>query len=157
MTGMQDHVGRGWAYPLKVDTRGGIALLEGGEGTDASIRVILSTAPGERVMRPDFGCEIWDLVFAPLEPNTFGMMDSAVRRALAQWEPRIEVVDVVVQPSAEEDGQVDILVRYFIKATNDMRNLVYPFYVIPRGEQQKGAAAAAGLEEMSTLVLEESV
>jgi uncharacterized protein len=155
MTGAQDHVGRGWAFPLGVDARGGIAMVEAGAETDASIRMILSTAPGERVMRPDFGCDIWDLVFAPLEPNTFGMMDYAVRRALIQWEPRIELVDVVVQPAAEEDGQVDILITYVIKATNDMRNLVYPFYVIPKGEKQPVALEAVS-GEFGTFALEET-
>lgn len=145
MTGVQDHIGRGWAFPLRVDARGGIALLEGAEDIDASIRMILSTAPGERLMRPDFGCQIWDLVFSPLEPNTFGMMDYAVRRALVQWEPRVELVDVVVKPSPVEDGQVEILISYRVKATNDMRNLVYPFYVIPTAEsgelRQTGTAS----------------
>jgi len=137
-----------------VDARGGIALVEGGDEIDASIRLILSTAPGERVMRPDFGCEIWDLLFAPLEPNTFGTMDYAVRRALIQWEPRIDLLDVVVEPSAEEDGLVDILVNYRIKATNDMRNLVYPFYVIPK-EQPAGATPTIPAGS-GNLVLEET-
>jgi Bacteriophage baseplate protein W len=153
MTGALDHVGRGWAFPLRVDARGGIALLEGGEETDASIRMILSTAPGERLMRPDFGCEIWDLVFAPIEPNTLGMMTYAVRRALVQWEPRVELVDVSVEPSPVEDGQVDIFISYRIKATNDVRNLVYPFYVIPKEEQEAlgptGSASASVPEHAS--------
>jgi uncharacterized protein len=129
------HVGRGWAFPLGVDAWGRIAMVEGGDEIDASIRMILSTAPGERVMRPDFGCEIWDLVFAPMEPNTFGMMEYAVRRSLMQWEPRAELKDVRVCPAADEDGMVDIRIDYAIKATNDMRNLVYPFYVIPKEGQ----------------------
>jgi uncharacterized protein len=134
MIGPQDHIGRGWAFPLRVDARGGIALVEGDDEIEGSIRMILSTAPGERVMRPDFGCEIWDLVFAPLEPNTIGQMDRAVRAALLQWEPRIEIANVAVQPAEDPDdeGQVDIFVGYRIKATNDIRNLVFPFYTIPK-------------------------
>jgi phage baseplate assembly protein W len=128
--------------------------MEGGYEIDASIRMILSTAPGERVMRPDFGCEIWDLLFAPLEPNTFGTMDYVVRTALIQWEPRIDLLDVVVEPSAEEDGLVDILISYRIKATNDMRNLVYPFYVIPK-EQPAGPTPATPAGS-GNLVLEET-
>jgi uncharacterized protein len=152
----QDHVGRGWAFPLRVDARGGMALITGGEETDASIRMVLSTAPGERVMRPDFGCQIWDLVFAPLEPNTFGMMEYAVRRALVQWEPRIELVSVAVEPSAVEDGQVDIFISYRIKATNDMRNLVYPFYVIPKGDRTMAGPADILSADSDALALEET-
>lgn len=151
----QDHVGRGWAFPLEVDARGGIALVEGGEETDASIRMILSTAPGERVMRPDFGCAIWDLVFAPLEPNTFGMMEYAVRSSLVQWEPRVDIVSVNVAPSPTEDGQVEIFVTYRIKATNDTRNLVYPFYVIPKEQPTGGQSGSPGAPDI-TRVLEET-
>lgn len=154
MIGLQDHVGRGWAFPLRVDARGGIAMLEGGEKTDASIRMIISTAPGERVMRPDFGCAIWDHVFAPLEPYTFGMMEDAVRRALIQWEPRIGLVGVVVEPSKDEDGRVDIAITYRIKATNDLRNLVYPFYVIPKEAPARRVPAAG--EELANAALEET-
>jgi phage baseplate assembly protein W len=92
---------------------------------------VLLTAPGERLMRPQFGCRIWDLLFEPITPNLLGLIAEAVRDALAQWEPRIEVDDV--QPSADEtdDGMVRIMISYRVRATNDRRNLVYPFYVIP--------------------------
>ena len=150
MIGQQDHVGRGWAFPLSADARGGIAMVEGSEKTDASIRVILSTAPGERLMRPDFGCAIWDHVFAPLEPYTLNVMNDAVRRALIQWEPRIVLVDVAAELSEEEDGRVDITVTYRIKATNDLRNLVYPFYVIPK-EQPVGRGTVAEAQGFDSL------
>lgn len=104
--------------------------------------MILLTAPGERVMRPDFGCEIWDLMFAPLGPNTFGMMNHAVRRAVVQWEPRVDLLDVTIDPSGSEEGRVDIIVSYRVKATNDTRNLVHPFYVIPK--EEPGVSAPVG-------------
>ena len=127
-------VGRGFHFPFGVDARGGIALSEGALATDSSIRVVLSTAPGERVMRPAFGCKIWDLLFEPVNANTLGLMAQAVRESIAQWEPRVEVEEVIANPSVADSSRVDILVRYRIRATNDRRNLVYPFYTIPREE-----------------------
>ncbi len=127
-----DFVGRGWAFPMRVGPRGGIAMTSGADEIDSSIRMIISTAPGERVMRPEFGCAIWDLLFAPTDAGTIGLMTQSVREALGRWEPRIEVEDVVATPDLDNPSQVDIEVRYLVKATNDFRNLVYPFYVIPR-------------------------
>ena len=125
-------IGRGFSWPLEVDHRGAIRLTQGPEDLDRSIRVVLLTAPGERVMRPQFGCRIWDLLFEPVNANLLGLIAEAVRDALAQWEPRVEVEDV--QPVQDEDdgGLVRIAIRYRVRATNDRRNLVYPFYVIPR-------------------------
>lgn len=125
-------IGRGFSWPLEVDHRGAIRLTQGPEDLDRSIRVVLLTAPGERVMRPKFGCRIWDLLFEPVNANLLGLIAEAVRDALAQWEPRVEVEDV--QPVQDEDdgGLVRIAIRYRVRATNDRRNLVYPFYVIPR-------------------------
>ncbi len=82
-------VGRGFRFPMGVDHRGAIALTSGPEELNCSIRVVLATAPSERVMRPEFGCKIWDLLFEPVNANTLGLMAQAVREALAQWEPRI--------------------------------------------------------------------
>lgn len=128
-----DFVGNGFAWPLGVDHTGAIRLTQGASGLDDAIRVVLSTAPGERLMRPQFGCRIWDLLFEPITPNFLGLVSEAVRDALAQWEPRIVVEDVQPARSANADSLVDIAIRYRVKATNDRRNLVHPFYVIPRG------------------------
>lgn len=128
-----DVVGAGWAFPARTSAAGGIALDTGEAATDAAIRMILSTAPGERVMRPDFGCAMWDQVFAPMHEGTVGLVEDAVRVALARWEPRIDVEEVVA--TADQDGaRLDIVIRYVVRTTNDERNLVYPFYVIPREE-----------------------
>jgi len=132
MTETGDFVGRGWAFPMGVGPRGGIAMLSGADDVDASIRVILSTAPGERVMRPDFGCRIWDQLFAPVEPNSIGLMVQAVREAVGRWEPRVDLQDVIVRPDPGDASRVFISIAYVIRTTNDRRNLVYPFYVIPR-------------------------
>lgn len=127
-------VGRGFRFPMGVDSRGAIALTSGAEDLNCSIRVVLATAPGERVMRPEFGCRIWDLLFEPVNANTTGLMAQAVREALAQWEPRVEVEDVQVVPDPDDAALVGIAITYRVRATNDRRNLVYPFYVIPREE-----------------------
>jgi len=127
-----DFIGRGWAFPVAVDPDGGIRLCSGTEEIEGAIRMIISTPPGERLMRPEFGCAIWDLLFAPVEPNTLGAMEHATRAALARWEPRIEVESVRAVPDEADPSRVQINVSYLIKATNDRRNLVYPFYTIPR-------------------------
>jgi phage baseplate assembly protein W len=126
-----DFIGRGFRFPLGVDHTGGIAWAGGPEALDRSIRVILSTAKGERPMRPEFGCAIWDLLFAPVNDNTLGLMAQATRDAIGQWEPRVTLEDVRVTPDAADASLVLISVAYRVKVTNDRRNLVYPFYVIP--------------------------
>src|SRR6185437_4927424 len=97
---------------------GALQLTNGVADLDRAIRVVLVTAPGERVMRPEFGCRIWDLLFEPITPNLLGLMAQAVREALAQWEPRVEVEDVDVTPG-EAHGLVDIAITYRVRSTND--------------------------------------
>src|SRR5690606_31200972 len=88
-----DFVGRGISFPLRVDQSGAIALTSGTSDIDSSLRMILTTAPGERVMRPFFGCRIWELLFEPINANTMGMMREAVREAVGRWEPRVTLED----------------------------------------------------------------
>lgn len=127
-----DFIGRGFAWPMRVDASGSIAMTNGAADLDSSVRMILLTAPGERLMRPEFGCRIHELVFEPINPNTLGLMKHAVREALARWEPRITVEDVEVQPDDNAPGCVNIHVGYRVRVTNDRRNLVHPFYLIPQ-------------------------
>ena len=89
-----DFVGTTIAFPLGVDETGAIAMVTGHEAIERSLTMILSTAPGERVMRPEFGCAIWNLLFDPVNDNTLGLMAQSVREALARWEPRIDVTRV---------------------------------------------------------------
>lgn len=124
-------IGRGFSWPLTVDHTGSIALIEGVEALERAIRLVLMTAPTERLMRPEFGCRIWDLLFEPITPNLLGLISEAVRAALAQWEPRIEVEDVTSVPDPDNDGMVHVEIGYRVRTTNDRRNLVFPFYVIP--------------------------
>jgi phage baseplate assembly protein W len=127
-------VGHGLAYPMRVSPTGGIALVTNDEEIAESMRLILGTSPGERPMRPDFGCPIHDHVFAPADSATIGMIAFEVRNSLARWEPRIDVVDVVVSQDESQPTLLYIDVTYTIRETNDPRNLVFPFYVIPDEE-----------------------
>ncbi len=126
-----DFVGAGWAFPLATDATGGVALVVREREIEEAIRLILATAPGERPMRPEFGCRVHDHVFAPINAATAGAIAHDVRYALEQWEPRIDVRDVVVSFHAAEEGTLYIDIQYSIRGINDPRNLVFPFYVIP--------------------------
>jgi phage baseplate assembly protein W len=128
-----DFIGNGWAFPAAINRNGSVRLVSGVEEVDAAIRMILSTVPGERVMRPEFGCAMWEMVFAPLTAGTIGLIEQAVREALDRWEPRIELASVAAEPE-QDTGTVHITVSYRIKSTNDVRNLVFPFYTIPTEE-----------------------
>jgi len=141
-----EFVGRGWAFPLGVDATGGIALVSGDREIEEAIRLILSTAYGERPMRPEFGCGVHDLLFAPADATTAGRVGYEVRMALARWEPRIDVVDVDVTVDEADAATLYIDIRYTVRGMNDPRNLVFPFYVIPPdedGESRGGDGAAA--------------
>jgi len=128
-----DFIGTGWAFPAAINRNGSVRLVTGTEEVDAAIRMILSTVPGERVMRPDFGCAMWEMLFAPLTAGTLGLIEQYVRESLERWEPRIELENV--QAAGEQDtGTVHITVAYRVKSTNDVRNLVFPFYTIPTEE-----------------------
>jgi phage baseplate assembly protein W len=127
----EDFIGRGWAFPLRTDLTGGIALVSGGREIEDAIRVILGTIPGERPMRPEFGSRIHDYVFGSADASTANAIGAEVRSALGRWEPRIDVEDVVVTFDARDTNTLYIDIRYAIRATNDRRNLVFPFYVIP--------------------------
>ena len=128
-------IGRGWAFPLGVSSTGGIAMVRGTEEIEQSIYLILSTTPGERPMRPEFGCGLVDYVFAPMDPGTFGEISVAVGEALDRWEPRIEVLDVDVDLHPGDDSVVLIQLGYRLRDTYDRRSLVFPFYVIPNHEE----------------------
>jgi phage baseplate assembly protein W len=130
----EEFIGRGWAFPLRTDATGGIALVAREREIEEAIRLVLGTSPGERPMRPEFGCRIHDYVFAPADGATASAIAAEVREALLLWEPRVEVEDVVVTFDAKDAGVMYIDIRYEIRRTNDRRNLVFPFYVIPGGD-----------------------
>jgi len=132
---VSDFIGTGWGFPAAISTTGSVRLFSGAEEIDAAIRMILSTVPGERVMRPDFGCSMWDQLFEPVSASTLGLIEQAVREALDRWEPRIDLQRVEATGD-RATGVVHIDLAYRIRATNDSRNLVFPFYAIPIEEGQ---------------------
>lgn len=129
-----DFIGRGISFPVRTDATGSVSLVDGDREIVESIRLILATAPGERPMRPEFGCAIHDLVFAPADSTTAGQIAYEVRMSLERWEPRIDLTDVVVDFAQADNGTLLIDIRYTLRNTNDPRNLVFPFYVIPPHE-----------------------
>ena len=131
---MADIIGSGLAFPLRVSAHGGLALSHQDQDVEEAIAVIIGTARGERPMRPEFGCGIHDYVFETIDARAVGRFEHEVRLALQRWEPRIEVLEVAVDTSFAERGELLIEITYSLRATNDVRNLVYPFYVIPAEE-----------------------
>jgi uncharacterized protein len=122
-------LGRGWAYPVLTDPRtGGVAVAEYENDVQQSIRIILGTEPGERLMRPDFGCGIHRVVFETMDVETMTRVESAVRESLGKYETRIEILELVVDPLHALEGKLLISLTYRIRLTNQIGNLVYPFY-----------------------------
>jgi phage baseplate assembly protein W len=128
---MSDFIGAGWAFPLGVNANGGIALVRGDTELVQAMQLILSTYPGERPMRPEFGCRLRDFVFRGGTDDTVAELSHEVRRSLLRWEPRVNVEAVNVIPDNADRGLLYIDIQYTQKDTNDRRNLVFPFYTIP--------------------------
>ncbi len=129
----QQFLGVGWKFPVRLDGQGSFALSRYEEDIQESIWIILSTAPGERVMRPDFGCGIHEYVFAPNTTRTAGLVRQKVEEALSRWEPRIELVEVLVQADEDDPSVLLIQITYRARATDSRFNLVYPFYLEREG------------------------
>lgn len=130
----KSYLGRGWSFPVRLDEKEGtVRLSEYERDVQESIWIILSTARGERVMRPDFGCGIQDLVFEVINITTLTGIETSVNEALATFEPRIDVTKVSAISNGGLDGQLRISIDYVIRGTNNQLNLVYPFYIKERG------------------------
>jgi uncharacterized protein len=127
----EEIIGRGWIFPPRINAHGGIALTNDRNEIDQAIIVILSTVPGSRVMRPEFGCQLDQLVFAPNNSQTCAQAKRLVKAALDRWEPRIRVRNIDVRTHPDDGSQLLIEILYETKATRDPRSLVFPFYLIP--------------------------
>lgn len=128
----KEFLGNGIAFPLGLNAHGHLQLVTGYTDIEQSIQIILGTIPGERVMRPEFGCRAWELVFAPNNAATHALLQFYIEQALEMWEPRIELQDVQMQLDANGNTiWVDIF--YEIKDTHDVRSIVYPFYIMDEG------------------------
>jgi uncharacterized protein len=133
---MTDIIGTGLAFPLGVDRGGALALASDEEDVRQAISIILTTAPGERPMRPEFGCGVRDYVFDVIDATTLGRMEEEILKALERWEPRIDVTDVGFDLADSGEGKLSITIEYRLRATNNVRNLVFPFYVVPADESE---------------------
>lgn len=129
----RDYLGRGWRFPVGTDNKGDVELSVEERDIEESIRIVLGTAKGERVMRPEFGCDIHEYVFASVNPTTLALIETSVREALLRWEPRIAVESVEVSADRTERGRLEISVDYRVRRSDSERNLVYPFYVDGEG------------------------
>ena len=121
--------GRGWAFPPRLDAAGRMQMAEDVEDIRQSIRIILGTIPGERVMRPDFGSGLPGLMFEPISARTIGLVRHRVEEALINWEPRIDQITVGVDAEPPL-GRLLIDIKYRVRSTNTFYNLVYPFYLL---------------------------
>jgi len=125
----KNFLGVGWKYPVYITVEGKIAKSEYEQDIKEAIWIILGTAKGERVMRPDFGCGIHDLIFTPLNTATITLVENSVREALTIWEPRIELIKVEASSEKSEEGKMLVSIDYRVRTTNNRFNLVYPFYI----------------------------
>jgi uncharacterized protein len=128
---VSDILGTGIFFPLQVDRCGRLALAREEADVEQALWLILSTAPGERPMRPEFGCAVHDLVFDRIDGETVGRIERAIRIALDRWEPRVDVGTIDFDYTEADDGRLLVELGYRVRATNDVRNLVYPFYIVP--------------------------
>lgn len=126
-------LGRGWAFPLGLNENGEIGMAEYEEDVRQSIRIILGTNQGERVMRPEFGASLRALAFEPITATTAALVRHRVEEALITWEPRIDNVTVTVRAEPPL-GRLLVEIRYRVRATNTFYNLVYPFYLLEGNE-----------------------
>ncbi len=124
----KDFLGTGWALPVTL-LGGKVQVVSDEVDVRQAIEIILSTSPGERVMEPNFGCAIQEMVFAPQNASTFYLAAYQVRQALEQWEPRIRVEDVRATSDPKRAGVMLISIDYVIRSKNQRQNLVYPFYL----------------------------
>ncbi len=122
-------LGRGWRFPILPDNRGGLGYVEEDANVEQSLRLLLLTALGERVMRPDFGCKASRLVFAPGSTQYLSLLQTTVREALRDWEKRVEVQDVRAEADPLEENRVTVSIEYRVRGSDSLGNLVFPFYL----------------------------
>jgi hypothetical protein len=134
MTPNHGFLGTGWEFPVRTDGTGDVRLSSGPTDIEQSIYLVLSTAKGERVMRPTFGCDIHEYAFETVDTTTRTLVETSVYEALVEWEPRIDVTDVTVSTERLGEGVLLVEVAYRVRQSNNEFNLVYPFYLTEGGE-----------------------
>jgi phage baseplate assembly protein W len=136
MANDKDFLGKGLRFPVSINLNGGVSSSQLEENVRQSLFVILGTAPGERVTRPRFGCEIHDLMFAPNTPITCARAAVYCAEAIYKYEPRVERVKCTARPNPDEPNRLDVKIEYVIAGKNDKRNLVFPFYLKSEEEEE---------------------
>lgn len=125
----RDFLGTGWSFPVQTDHTGDVAVSTAEDDIKESIKIILGTAKGERIMRPEFGCDIHKHLFSSVTPATLNLIESSVREALVRWEPRIDIESIKADTHDEKPNKVLIDIEYHVRTTNSLSNMVYPFYI----------------------------
>jgi phage baseplate assembly protein W len=126
----EQFLGRGWKFPIQVDkATGRIMMSEYEQDIAEAIRIILGTSLGERTMRPDFGCDVINFAFGNTDATTLRLLESSIREGIQNWEPRVHEIEVQAIVDNGDIGRVNIGIRYTVRTTNNLFNLVYPFYI----------------------------
>ena len=123
-------LGRGWQFPPHFDRTTGQPALAEAEGDIAeSLRILIGTRPGERIMQPTYGCRIHDLVFEVMDARTAAAIKTAIAKAILFFEPRITLSDVIIDTEEWTEGVMRIRLDYVVDQTNSRSNIVFPFYL----------------------------
>jgi len=125
----KDFLGTGWRFPILPDAGGSLSYVAGEENVEQSLRILLLTQLGERVMRPGFGCKAGQMVFAPGSLQNLRLLEITVQEAVRDWEARVELEDVQAETDVKDPTRVSVAIRYKVRATNTRHNLVFPFYL----------------------------
>jgi hypothetical protein len=128
-----EFIGAGWRFPILPDEKGGLGYVDGDDNVEQSLRLLLLTALGERVMRADFGCKAQRLVFAPGSQQYLGLLETTIREAIRDWEPRVDLDEVQAEADPRAENRVTVSISYRVRQTNTSNNLVFPFYLGPAG------------------------
>ena len=124
-----EFLGNGWRFPILQDETGGLGYASDDENVEQSLRILLLTDLGERVMRSDFGCRAPRLVFAPGSVQSLGLLETTIREAVRDWEPRIDLEDVRAEVDLDDETRVTVNISYLVRRSNTRNNLVFPFYL----------------------------
>lgn len=130
----QNIIGSGFSFPMQINALGETEMSSDDENIRQSMMLILGTAPGERIMRPNFGCAIHDILFEPNTAITAAKIEYEIKKSLLEFEPRISDIEVSAHPDDVEQSRMNVTIAYTIRKTNTKSNLVYPFYLRKEGE-----------------------
>lgn len=130
MEDKKSFLGSGWSFPPRfLDSAEGLELSHDDQDIAESIYILLSTTPGERVMNPDYGCNLHSMVFSSINASMKTQVEDLISTAILYYEPRINLVSIVIDDTGQLEGKLDISITYEIKGTNSRKNMVYPFYL----------------------------